>query len=228
MRSESKFTKETWDNWLEPFQTVRLLVAAGLDDREQAVNWLKGNLRRGELRGGGLHLTRLPDELVKCEWVYGRYKAETWTHVAAIPWKDDFWVSGNYEPDDPLDIYLRSTKPDEFEYHLYDVRFEPQIIMDFCRRATGVSEITPTMPLAAVPARRGPKRKDWWDHLWIDMIRQLQAGTLNPTSVADLQRILEDHASHSLNVDVGDSTLKPMASNLFKFLKKNVGEIGEN
>lgn len=79
---------------------------------------------------------------------------------------------------------------------------------------------------ASKPARgrRGAPRKDWWDLLWIEMIRRIRAGTLKPKNQADLQRILEEHAGNVLDVDYGDSTLKPMASNLFKYLQENGGK----
>jgi len=104
MQGESEFTEETWASWLEPFQAIRLLVQAGLEDRESAVSWLKGRLRNGELTAAGWHPKLVPDDplMKKTKLVVGRYKRSTWDSVAAIPWKDDFWVSGDYVPDDPL------------------------------------------------------------------------------------------------------------------------------
>lgn len=228
MGSESQFTEETWNSWLEPFQAVRLLIEAGLDDREHAVNWLKGNLRRGALRAGGLHIKLLPNKLIKSEWVYGLYRSSTWNQVAAIPWKDDFWVSGNYEPDNPLDAVLRSSDGDEFKNYLTEIRFDPDPIADFCNRARGAVTQPPLVPALAVAARRGAKRKDWWDHLWIEMIRRIRAGTLRPNKPGELQVILEDYVRDQLGYDPGESTLKPMASNLFKYLEEMSGEIGGN
>ncbi|HEV7233337.1 MAG TPA: hypothetical protein VGN36_03755, partial [Sphingorhabdus sp.] len=61
MNDESKFTVEIWQSWLGPFQAVRSLMEAGLENREQAVNWLKGRLRSGELCAGGWFL-KLDDD----------------------------------------------------------------------------------------------------------------------------------------------------------------------
>lgn len=73
---------------------------------------------------------------------------------------------------------------------------------------------------SVVKGRRGAKRKSWWDDLWIEMIRRIQNGTLNPKSPADLQRTLENFVTHDLNGEYGDSTLKPMAAKLFEYLEK--------
>jgi hypothetical protein len=56
------------------------------------------------------------------------------------------------------------------------------------------------------------------------MIRRITAGTLKPKNPADLQRILEGYVANELNQDFGDSTLKPMASNLFKYLEETRGK----
>lgn len=72
-------------------------------------------------------------------------------------------------------------------------------------------------------ARRGAKRKDWWDHLWIEMIRRIQAGSLKPGSKGELQKILETWCDENRE-NYGDSTLKPMASNLFDFLEELRGK----
>jgi hypothetical protein len=74
------------------------------------------------------------------------------------------------------------------------------------------------------PAKiRGAKRKDWWDHLWIEMIRRIRAGTLTPKSKAELQATLEDYVDE-IGGNYGDSTLKPMASNLFEYLEEIRGK----
>lgn len=192
MGNESGFTKEIWKTWLEPFQAVRMLIEAGLDDREQAVNWLKGNLRRGMLRCGGLHLQLLPNELVKCEMVYGTYKPDTWTHVAALPWKDDFWVSGNYEPDDPLDAIRRVSERDKFGFYLYDVRFDPELIVTFFNRA--VKPPNEARPRAAHSDRTtgGRPAKPFWDQLWAAVAAQLYNGDLKPKRQADIERAMHE------------------------------------
>jgi hypothetical protein len=107
---------------------------------------------------------------------------------------------------------------DAREFAAFDVRFDPDVIHGLVETATEPE------PALCKSARRGAKRKDWWDILWIEMIRRIQAGTLNPNSPAELQRILEDYTSGTLNQEYGDSTLKPMASNLFKYLQEIGGK----
>lgn len=205
-----------------------MLIEAGLDDREHAVNWLKGRLRGGALKAGGWHLVVLEDDPIKTDVVVGLYKLSTWRQVAAIPYKDDFWVSGDYTPDDPLDSISRSFERDEFDHYLTGVRFEPASVEGFCRRANPQPQQTEVPTVAPPIARRGAKRKDWWDHLWIEMIRRMLAGNLHPKRPADLEREMLIFVENDLGETVGDSTLKPMASNLFKFLQEIRGKIGEN
>ena len=221
MVNESPFTEEVWKTWLEPFHAVRMLIEAGLDDREHAVNWLKGSLRRGELRAGGTHIKRLPDELIKTEWVYGRYKADTWFHVAVIPWKDDFWVSGNYEPDDPLDSIRRVSERDEFENYLYDVRFEPALITEFCERARQPLAVLKQPPVQSPPAKGGRPPKPFWDRLWAAIAAQLHNGDLQPKRQADIERTMHDWLVAN-GEDAGETAVRAKAKLLWDAIQTEV------
>lgn len=57
------------------------------------------------------------------------------------------------------------------------------------------------------------------------MIRRIEADTLHPKNQAELQETLEEYVSNDLGENYGDSTLKPMASNLFKYLEERRGKI---
>lgn len=234
MGNESRFTEDVWNSWLEPIQAVRMLMDAGLDDREHAVNWLKARLRNGDLRAGGWHIELHDEETDKPNFVIGRYKVTTWSRVAAIPWKDDFWISGDYQPDGDdgiaqgIRFVPREVERESFPHDVIQVRLDPAPIVAFCARASAGAQVAPLQSTTPAVSRRGAKRKDWWDHLWIEMIRRISAGTLKPKSQAALLTLLEDHVREELQSDVGDSTLKPMAANLFKYLKEISGEIGEN
>lgn len=91
-------------------------------------------------------------------------------------------------------------------------------------RQLGIDVKDPATSPGPKGERRGAKRKDWWDHLWIAMIRRIIEGSLNPKDKAELQRILESYVLHELDGEYGDSTLKPMASNLFKYLQEIRGK----
>ena len=235
MAGESKFTEEVWTTWLEPFRAVQLLIDVGLEDREHSVSWLKARLRSGELRAGGWHLDLSGGPASEPSLVSGRYKVSTWGQIAAIAWKDDFWISGDYQPvGDEVDLSGIRYAPrlyaaPTFPHDLISVRFDPAPIIAFCERAAPAIAVPTQAPTSTTTgSRRGARRKDWWDQLWIEMIRRIMKGTLLPKNQAELQGILEDHVINELGQEVGDSTLKPMAANLFKFLDERSGEIGEN
>lgn len=102
---------------------------------------------------------------------------------------------------------------------LFNVRFRPEHIRAML--PPDADEAADALPRKN---RRGAKRKDWWDHLWIEMIRRIRAGTLKPKGVNELEAILEDYARNDLGEDTGDSTLKRTASNLFKYLEESGGK----
>lgn len=79
-------------------------------------------------------------------------------------------------------------------------------------------------PLVEQSARNvgGRPRKGWWDDLWIELIRRIQAGKLNPTSAAQLENIMNDWLTQR-GYSPGDSTTKPTALKLFNYLKENRG-----
>lgn len=221
MAGESSFTEEIWKTWLEPFQAVRTLIEAGLDDREHAVNWLKGNLRRGALRAGGLHMVAVDSDPLDFDMVYGRYKASTWHAIAAIPWKDDFWVSGNYDPDDPLDAAVRSNGRDEFQNYLYSVRFEPAAILAFCDRAGKPKSEATERTARPVPAIGGRPPKPFWDQLWAAIAAQLHNGDLDPKRQADIERAMHDWLVANSH-DAGETAVRAKARLLWDAISSEV------
>jgi hypothetical protein len=233
-KDDSRVAEGLWERWLEPFQAVKALMGAGIENRDLAINWLKGRLKGGGLLALGWHHKFNENFEITNSYVAG-YKLKTWDHIDQIGNDHDFWISGEFTSEhlgrdrtysSVLSLGYRE-EGFEFPHTLDRVRFDPSPIEAFCERAKQGGD-TPVELKPVQGGRRGAKRKDWWDHLWLEVIRRLQAGTLQPTSVADLQRTLEDYASHQLNVEPGDSTLKPMASNLFKFLQDNSGKFGGN
>lgn len=228
-KPESHLTDEDRERWLLPFTAVKILIEAGLDDREHAVKWLLARLKCGELLAVA-NIVQLSKDMSITGYKVGLLSTRVWRDAHKIHWKDDFWVSGDYSSTEEEDTIL-SNFHIAFEVGLNGVRFDPAPILQFAARAAAPENAKPpsaTKPEPATPARRGAKRKDWWDHLWIEMIRRIRAGTLKAAKPADLQIILEDYVRDELGYEAGDSTLKPMASNLFKYLEEISGDIGGN
>jgi hypothetical protein len=212
MQGESNFTEETWASWLEPFQAVRLLIQAGLDDRESAVSWLKGRLRNGDLRAAGWHLQLDPEDplKIKSEMVVGRYKRSTWDNIAAIPWKDDFWVSGDYMPDDPLEAFRRTIDRDEFTHYLTKARFDPTPIREFCAAATApVTNLAGTNAQSSKPSGGRPP-KPFWDELWASVAAALYNGDLDPKRQADVEKAMLNWAANNGH-EIGEATVRRAA-----------------
>ena len=204
--------KIDFEVWLRPTQAVKLLAGRGSwgTYTDQIVTRLKNDLidaaaDHATIRTGGkiepMTLLRVPSTL--------------WSGSVGSP-SHSFWRTGDVEFMLPSTGYSVSSDT----VALFDVRFRPEQI-----RAMVVPEDHPAIaPAPAATPRRGAKRKDWWDHLWIEMIRRIRAGTLNPSKTSDLQRILEEYVGNELAQDFGDSTLKPMATNLFKYLEEIRGK----
>lgn len=219
---------QVYDMWMTPFEAVAMLIDAGLEDREHAVNWLGARLKTNELMSVAIGFEISPDGDVGEEYRYFVHH-RAWKHVDKIHWKDDFWISGTYTEKDDYDLIGSSDPIFPGAFDMMGVKFEPDCVRKFVANAINAKQ-PPAIPnVAKQPSsRRGPKRKDWWDHLWIEMIRRMQAGKLNPKKQADLERELIEYVESELGETVGDSTLKPMASNLFKFLQEKSRRFGDN
>lgn len=76
--------------------------------------------------------------------------------------------------------------------------------------------------LAPARAKPGRKRAEWWDLLWIEMIRRTVAGTLKPKNQAGLEREMLDFLSE-IGEFPGEGTLKRSAANLFKYIEEKRG-----
>lgn len=135
-------------------------------------------------------------------------------------------------------IGSRSGYGDHQEINCFDIRFKPSGVEAIIQSCGGGATVTPaTQPIAivapavtALPAptekKGGRPRKDWWDDLWIEILRRIGDGRLGPDSAPSgnqLEYVLLDIAKE-LGFSPGDSTLKPMALKLFKYLRENGGK----
>lgn len=151
---------------------------------------------------------------------YARLGAFLWAFNSAPSDADLLWKTGTHT----LSRVLNHLSTQRYNVECFGIRFDPAGIQTILTDA-GIEDTATAKGAPSVDKpRRGAKRKDWWDHLWIEMIRRIQAGALHPKNKAELQEILEVYASNTLGENCGDSTLKPMASNLFDFLEKNRGK----
>lgn len=194
-RAIDLLTTGTALGWITALETILRYLAHGeMLARADKVKIISGNGSRDFRRG------QIPPHV----WEEGQPSSNS-----------SFWENGLLEWKDDDSLYNR------IKYFAFDVRFDPVVI----NRIAGVTAKTFAKSASTAPtARRGAKRKDWWDHLWIAMIRLIQADALKPKSVGELLIILEDYARDELGENPGDSTLKPMASNLFKYLQETGGK----
>lgn len=128
---------------------------------------------------------------------------------------DDFWETGYLEIMIPEKVGGLSFKTcGSIRY--FGVRFDPA-------RLPNATTVTEQGTAATIKPAGGRPRKDWWDDLWIEMFRRIEAGQLSPQSAADLQRQMEDWLGEKQEYP-GDSTLKPMSLKLFKYLRERAGK----
>jgi hypothetical protein len=143
----SILSEQSYEHWLTPFETIKRLVKAGLEDREQAVSWLKN-----QLRNGGVKAAAIQADVDKDFNVLGTYiiilPTQVWRKVETIHWKHDFWVSGDYTSIMELydDDEERRLRAGDLRHDVMGTKFDPEPIADFCERAMDSSAaIAPTL-----------------------------------------------------------------------------------
>lgn len=130
-----------------------------------------------------------------------------WEQCSAFG-SDHFWDTGD-EEFEVGDSIVRA----------FDIRFEFSTIFGVREnRPPNDSNLIGATP-RAVGSRGGASRKGWWDDLWIEMIRRIQAGDLKPKSAAHLQRLMMDWLAEQDEYP-GEDTLKKTARKLFKYLQE--------
>jgi len=236
MANDSDFDEATWLAWLEPFQAIRLLMGAGLEDREHAVNWLKARLRNGQLLAGCKETKIVRQRPMTISTYCRRIMVHTWANVSAIPWKDDFWISGDFEalPWNPA-IKLTSNEAEElleefdrklskgevFGFDLQNVRFAPWTILDFCQRSTSALSSHNVMPAKPSAPKGGRPPKAFWDRLWVAITAQIYNGDLQPSRQADLERAMHDWLAAN-GEDAGETAVRLKAKLLWEEINREV------
>ncbi|WP_156878227.1 hypothetical protein [Sphingopyxis sp. QXT-31] len=209
---ENPFDATTEENFRACITPREALARYGLS-QTTAILQLNRELSHGrveavaeEVRWGPINGKLLAYPLIPT-WVWLRHDLKP---------EDDFWDTGYLYSHFPSQGY--SVVRDGGISFFY-VRFWPHGLPNAIEPP---SEAAPaSMPTAA--GKGGRPRKGWWDDLWIEMIRRIEAGNLHPTSAAQLQKKMEDWLGEN-QIYPGDSTLKPMANKLFKYLQERQGE----
>lgn len=124
------------------------------------------------------------------------------------------WKTGNFS----IEWYESG-----YDHHkaIYSVDFDANEIRQAAPPLPPAPQHAEVSGAGAISARPkgGAPRKPFWDPLWIEMIRRIRAGTLNPKSSGELERIMEDWCD-SRGFTPGDGTLHRTALNLFKYLSE--------
>lgn len=211
--SESRiFARDAYPAWLTPFDAVQLLLKAGLDDREHAVNWLAARLKTGELRAIALGFEITEDHKVGDEYHYFT-SMRLWRNAHKIPWKHDFWISGTFSPE--ADMFVEQILP--YGTSVLDARFEPDIIVAFADRAIAMHSGKPSAPPNKHPG--GRPQKPFWDELWVSISAQLHNGDLQPKRQADIERAMHDWLVFNGN-EAGETAVRAKAKLLWAAIQK--------
>lgn len=161
-------------------------------------------------------------------------KPSTWKRLPS-GYDSHLWVSGDIDAD-----FRPSGRYGELEEErwvsFFGIRFEPKglalIHPAFTETPQNASDLPlPTSPIGGINAapsstkRPGAPRKGWWDDLWIEVMRRIADGRLHADTATSGSRLEYDllDIAQTLGVFPGDSTLKPMALKLFKYLRENGG-----
>ena len=202
---ESPESKPSWaiyERWFKPFDAIKLLLAAGLDDREHAVNWLRARARSNTVRAIAADAS-LPGYKKFADGECVLVPNAFWRDSGEIDWKHDFWISGDFQTiDDEEDglavgivSYGRSAtlsqKHAPWGCYLVGVRFQPDPIIEFVGSASG-----PEQPVGTLPTRSkstgGRPPKPFWDQLWVAICAQLFKGELIAKRQADIERAMHE------------------------------------
>ena len=220
MGTKPRITEDVWQTWLEPFHAVRLLMDAGLDNRSQAVDWLKARLSESALKAIGWGAL-LDDDFKVTDNFVASYSLRVCRAVSHIPWDHDFWVSGNFTPlDDDLSGIVYVNKSPGCQYDLSGTRFDPVPILMFCERygqpAVGMVAQQQPKPTAG---KGGRPPKPFWDQLWPSIAASLYLGDLKPAKQADIEKAMHEWLSAN-DQEAGEATIRRAARALWQAINK--------
>lgn len=214
--SESrKIAREVHPTWLTPFDAVQLLLSAGLEDREHAVNWLAARLKSGELRAIAIDYEITDDYQIGDEYCYFA-AVRLWKNIDKIPWKHDFWISGSYSNDS--DMFVESVTPGGIV--IIDARFEPEIIQAFVGRAIA-NQANVKPPYLPKKQQGGRPPKPFWDELWVSISAQLHNGDLQPKRQADIEKAVHDWLVFN-GKEAGETAVRAKAKLLWTAIQTEV------
>lgn len=217
------------NDWITPKDSLGDVV--GQYRRDAHRRWILDRLKSGVIlavaRTRG-QLGKKPEPFVLIDWSFWNQWDETGEF--------HFWEMGDATFEDSND----STGYNTTQVHFLDIRFDPSTMGSTARPdAPEFSmEDRPALPpaikneLQSLPypvkekAKGGANRKDWREDLWIEVVRRIRAGTLTGNTAASGSRLEYDliDIAKEMGFSPGESTLKPMALKLFKYLNESGGK----
>ena len=215
---DSKKLEAHYHTCLAPFDAVKRLLSAGLEDREHAINWLAARLHSGEIHAIGEDCTFVKDEAGNFqigEEIFVLHSFKVWKNIHAIHWKHDFWISGSYSDQDDGGFEQKVFKPFQV---VSNVRFDPSLIDQFCKRADPIPIPSVQIPAKVAKQPGGRPPKPIWDELWSRISAQLYNGDLKPERQADLERAMQQ-ALIDLGSDAGETTIRRKAKMLWEAIQ---------
>jgi hypothetical protein len=201
------------ESWITPLEALGI---SDPEDADETDEWaILEQLRAGQIIA--VARTGQPHPDVGAVMPFVRISAGAWRHASGLE-ERYFWRTGHLVVPVQDAVGMHSGKKERY----FNVRFDPATLSGRPPQRIP-DEPQPDEQQSRPKNLKGAKRKDWWDHLWIEMIRRIRAGTLNPKNKAELQGILEDCVDE-IGGNYGDSTLKRTASNLFEYLEESRGK----
>jgi hypothetical protein len=197
--------------WLAPRGALELLKHLTI---QQAKLALYDRLRFGHIRS------------MARQWNYKNETGEFYP-ITAQAWVDaehgilvsDFWSTGQ------ITISIRERSPaygsQTFTLALFGVRFDPTGVRALLPPGTASTPNTVQSDHAGAPStsrlsanKGGRPPKGWWEDLWIEIVRQVFNGELQPKRQADIEKAMTDWVSGQ-GQEVSERTIRGPARKLW-------------
>jgi hypothetical protein len=247
MAADSRVTEKQLEAWLRPIDAVKLLLQAGIEDREQAVGWLRNELYIGRLKAAARYAERDRQGNITAD-CHAIVPARDWKNIDRVAWKDNFWISGDYREssehksymkllmcaapfdidetdDDPFEFFMDRTgrrvqAPPFLGFELVGTRFDPAPIIAFSKQ----TEVNPVGQQISPQTKHAGGRppKPFWEQLWAAIAAQIYNGDWKPDKQSDIEKAM--HNWLALNEEsAGETVVRAKAKLLWDALNGEVG-----
>lgn len=221
--SDNRLTQSEYDSW-EPLPAALKRVQEHL--RNNAKEEIRARLYAGRLRSAARESRWEHENNTREDRTFEILSGSLWTKSQMLGDHESVWSTGS----------RTFIIPDRYHGDLgtecVGLRVDPNGILQILRDA-GVSlpAATPSTsaPIAVQAKDKGGRpRAEWWDDLWVEVVRQARTGEIAAgtfKSAARLQIHLDEiYERQHPGFSPGDSTLKPMSLKSFKMLQENGGK----